>query len=90
MRDINSMSRGECLDPKQAVHYHAQLGLQEKGHAIKGLVVYNNLDPEPLDLLNGLALDCYQPSLEVLIVLNYLCKLSLDTVILYNPTKNKT
>ena len=34
---------------------------------MKGLAVYNNLD-----LLNGLALGCYQPSLEVLMVL-YWC-----------------
>ena len=49
-------------------HYHAQLGLPEKGRAIKGLVVCNNWDLEPLDLLNGLALGCYQPSPDVLIV----------------------
>ena len=52
-----------------ATQYIAQLGLQDKGHAIKGLVVCNNWDLEPLDLLNGLALGCYQPSPEVLIVL---------------------
>ena len=40
----------------------AQLGLPDKGRAIKGLVVCNNWDHlEPLDLLNGLALGCYQP-----------------------------
>ncbi len=39
------------------------------GRAIKGLVVFNNWDLEPLDLLNGLALGCYQLSTEVLIVL---------------------
>ena len=38
----------------------------DKGRAIKGLVVCNNWDLEPLDLLNGLALGCYQPSFEVL------------------------
>ncbi len=43
MRDINSMSRG-----------NAQLGLPDKGRTIKGLVVCNNLDLEPLDLLNVL------------------------------------
>ena len=52
-----------------ATQYHAQLGLPDKGRAIKGLVVCNNWDLEPLDLLNGLALGCYQPSPEVLIVL---------------------
>ncbi len=66
MRDINSMIRGECLSPETgATQYHAQLGLPDKGRAIKGLVVCNNWDQEPLDLLNGLALGCYQPSPEV-------------------------
>ena len=49
--------------------YHVQLGLQDKGRAIKGLVVCNNWDLEPLKQLNDLALGCYQPSPEVLIVL---------------------
>ena len=47
--------------------YHAQLGLPDKGRAIKGLDVYK-WDLEPWDLLNGLALGCYQPSPEVLLV----------------------
>ena len=47
-----------------ATQYHAQFGLPDKGRAIKGLVVCNSCDLEPLDLLNG-----YQPSPEVLIVL---------------------
>ncbi len=51
-----------------ATHYHAQLGLSDKGRAIKELVVCNSWDLEPYDLLNGLALGCYQPSPEVLIV----------------------
>ncbi len=54
-----------------ATQYHAQLELPEKGLAIKGLVVCNNWDLEPLDLLNGLALGCYQPSPEVLILHTY-------------------
>ncbi len=48
-----------------ATHYHAQLGLLDKGRAIKGLIVCNIWDLEPLDHLNGLALGCYQPSPEV-------------------------
>ena len=52
-----------------ATQYHAQLVLPYKGRAIKGLVVCNNWDLEPLDLLNGLALGCHQPSPEVLITL---------------------
>ena len=52
-----------------ATQYHAQLGLSDKGRALKGLVVCNNWDLEPLDLLNGLTLGCNQPSPEVLIVL---------------------
>ncbi len=30
-----------------ATQYHAQLGLPDKGRAIKGLVIYNNSDLEP-------------------------------------------
>ena len=49
-----------------ATQDHAHLGL-----SIKGLVVCNiYLHLEPLDFLNGLALGCYQPSPEVLIVLS--------------------
>ena len=55
-----------------ATQYHAQLALPDKGRAIKGLVVCNNWDLEPLDLLNGLALSCYKPSPEVLIVYSVL------------------
>ncbi len=49
-----------------ATQYHAQLELLDRGRAIKGLVVCNDRDLEPLDLPNGLALGCYQPSPEVL------------------------
>ncbi len=34
------------------IQYHAQLGLPEKGRAIKGLVVCNIWDLKPLDQLN--------------------------------------
>ncbi len=54
--------------PKRgATHYHAQLGLPDKGLAIKGLVdiVCYSWDLESLDLQNGVALGCYQPSPEV-------------------------
>ena len=51
-----------------STHYHAQLGLPDKGSTIKELVVCNNWDQELLDLINGLALSCYQPFPEVLIV----------------------
>ncbi len=50
-----------------ATQYHAQLGLPDKGRVIR--VGCNKGDLEPLDLQNGLALGCYQPSPEVLIVL---------------------
>ena len=64
MRDFNSMSRGNAQT--DASQYHAaQLGLPDKGRAIKGLVVCNSWVLEPWDLLNGLALGCYQPSPEV-------------------------
>ncbi len=49
-----------------ATQYYAQLGLPDKGCIIKGLVVCNNRDLDPLDLQNGLALVCYQPSPEAL------------------------
>ncbi len=52
-----------------ATQYHAQLGLPDKVRAIKGLVVCDNWDLEPFDLLTGLVLGCQQPSPEVLIVL---------------------
>ena len=42
-----------------ATQYHEQLGLPDKGHAIKGLVVCNEWDLETLDLPNGLALGCF-------------------------------
>ena len=50
MRNINGMTRGNAL----ASHYHAQLGLHDKGHAIKGYVVCNDWDLEPLIPLNCL------------------------------------
>ncbi len=43
----------------------AQLKLIDKGCAIKGLVFCNGWNLELLDLLNGFALDCYQPFIEV-------------------------
>ncbi len=58
---------------KGVTQYHALLGHTDKGRAIKGLVVCNNKDIEPLDLQNGLALGCYQPSPEVLSVLYQPC-----------------
>ncbi len=47
-----------------------KLGLPDKSRAIKGMVICNIIiwDLEPLDLLNGLALGCHQPSPQVLIV----------------------
>ena len=66
MRDIISTSRGECLGPKTGTTYnYAQLELPVKGRTIKGLVFRNDLDLEPLGLINGLALGCYQPYPEV-------------------------
>ena len=46
-------------------YYHAQLGVTDKGPATIGLVIFNSLDLELLDLLNGQVLGCYQPSPEV-------------------------
>ena len=46
--------------------------MRDIGGAIKELAVCNDWDLESLDLLNGLALGCYQLSPEVLIVLLYI------------------
>ncbi len=49
MHDINSMIRGgDALPLKQAQLSTMQLGLQDKGRAIKGLVVCNSWDLESL------------------------------------------
>ena len=60
-----------------ACQYHVQLGLPDKGRTIKGLVVCNKKDLEPLDLQKRSGLGCYQPSPEVLIVLYRTFSLSL-------------
>ncbi len=47
--------------PKMGVTHHpALLGLPDEG-----IVVCNGWDLEPLDLLDGLALQCYQPSPDI-------------------------
>ncbi len=65
-KDVKSCTYGVTLTEwvgKCLTQYHAELGLPDKGRAINGLVVVcNDCDIEPLDLLNGLALGCYQPS----------------------------
>ncbi len=38
IQNINSMKKGNALAPG-ATQYHAQFGLQDKGHSIIGLVV---------------------------------------------------
>ncbi len=54
-----TMSMGGMYWPKPAAtHYFSKLGLTDKGHAIKELVVCNSWDLEPLYLPNGLALGC--------------------------------
>ena len=54
---------GNALAPKRRNSVPCtQLGLPDKVRSIKGLVVCNNKDLEPLDQPNGLALGCYQPS----------------------------
>ena len=52
MREINSMSRGNTLDKKGTTNYYVLLGLPDKGRAINELIVFNDLDQVPLDLLN--------------------------------------
>ncbi len=74
----NSMSGGNALSPKTGVtQYHAQLGVPDKYRAIKGLVVFNSWDLEPWDLLNGLALVCYQLYPEVWLVCSNLINLKI-------------
>ena len=68
MRDINSMSMGNALVPNRRNSVPCTVRIPEKGGAIKWLVVCNNWDLEPLDLLDGLAIGCYQPSPGILIV----------------------
>ncbi len=62
MGNINSMSRRNALVLKKN-------STTDIGCTIKGLVVCNGLDKEPWDLQNGLALGCYKPFPEVLMVL---------------------
>ncbi len=50
MRDINSKSKGNALAPN-SVPCTVQLGLPDKGRAIKELVVCNSWDLEPWDLI---------------------------------------
>ena len=68
MRDINSMDRGNALaqNNRNSVPctLHSKDFLSDKGSAIKGLVVCNYLDLEPLDLLNSQAIACHKPSPE--------------------------
>ena len=56
-----------------------QLVLSGKGREIKWLVVCNDWNLEPLDLLNSLALGCYQQSPEVLILLNEQTKQNIES-----------
>ena len=65
MRDINSMSSWNDLAPNSYNSVPFTVRFSDKGHAIKGLVVCSDRDPKPLDLLNCVALGCYQPSFEV-------------------------
>ena len=58
MCDINSMRRGITWSKIDETHYHAQLGLPNKGHAIIELVVCTGWDLESLDLLNDVVLGC--------------------------------
>ena len=66
MRDINRIN-GNAL-----VLYRCNSVLSTvrtlRQRSFKGLVVCNDWDLEPLDLLNDLALDCYKPSPEVCLI----------------------
>ncbi len=52
-----------------ATKYHPQLRLPDNGRAIKGMVVCNNWDLDTLDLLNGLALGCYQSYQQTFVIM---------------------
>ncbi len=51
-----------ALEKTGAPPYYVQLGLSDKGRAIKGLVVGNGLYLEHFDLVKSLAYSCYQLS----------------------------
>ena len=66
MLNVLIVGVGEMPRPQTgATQYHARSELPDKGRAIKGLVVCNDLDLEPLDLCNSLALGCYRLSLKL-------------------------
>ncbi len=58
MSDAQLLLGGMLLPKIGATQYHAQLGLPGEGRAIKGFVVFDDWDIEPLYPLNGLALGC--------------------------------
>ncbi len=70
---ISDISEGgkKCLGLNLAklITMHSK-DFQTKGHVIKRLDVCNCWYLEPLDLLHGLALGCYQPSPEVWFMTN--------------------
>ncbi len=65
MHDIDSMSRANALAPNRYNSVACTVRTSYEGHAIKGLIVCNDWDLEPLNWLNVLALGCYQASPEV-------------------------
>ncbi len=69
IRDINSISRGNALAPNRRNSVPCTVRTSRQRLAIKVLFVCNSWDLEPLDLLIGLALGCYQPSPEVLFII---------------------
>ena len=74
-----------------AIQYHAKLGLPNKGRTIKWLIIWNDCDLEPLDLLYSLAQGYYQPCPWVMNRTPYLkylnSKSSLQSILF--PTKIK-
>ena len=59
MRDINSMGKGNALAQKRRNSVLCTVRTSKQDRAIKGLVVCNGWEIEPLDLINCLALGCY-------------------------------
>ena len=64
VRNVTLIVRVEGIHWPQtdATQYHKHLVLLDKDRAIKGLFVCNGWDLDPLDLKNGQAFGCYQPS----------------------------
>ncbi len=69
MHEITSMSMGNALAPNRRKSVQCTVMTSRRRSCNQRVGCLNNWNLQPLDLLNGMALGCYQPSPEVLIVL---------------------